>query len=62
MQEMVAMRACKFQAKPWPMTCGRRDALNAYQEVLSYAPGNEVALQRSSMCRSKIDRLTTTSL
>lgn len=39
-----------------------RDALNAYQEVLSYAPGNEVALQRSSMCRSKLDRISTTSL
>lgn len=39
-----------------------REALNAYQEVLSYAPGNEVALQRSSMCRQKIENMTTTRL
>ncbi len=40
----------------------RRDALAAYQEVLSYAPTNEVALQRSTACRQKIERMSTTSL
>jgi len=39
-----------------------RDALTAYSEALSYAPSNEVALQRSEYCKQKIARLSTTAL
>lgn len=39
-----------------------REALNAYQEAVSYAPNNQVALQRSEFCKQKLERLSTTSL
>lgn len=34
-----------------------RDALRAYQEVLTYAPNNKVALQRSDFCKARVERL-----
>ncbi|KAJ9518328.1 hypothetical protein QJQ45_010196, partial [Haematococcus lacustris] len=39
-----------------------RQALDAYQEALSYAPNNEVALQRASFCKQKLERMSTSSL
>mmetsp|Transcript_22107 Transcript_22107/g.37780 ORF Transcript_22107/g.37780 Transcript_22107/m.37780 type:complete len:257 (-) Transcript_22107:445-1215(-) len=38
------------------------EALAAYQEALSYAPSNEVALQRSAYCKNKIDSRATSNL
>lgn len=37
-----------------------REALNAYQEALSYAPDNKVALQRSDFCKTRLERLGST--
>jgi hypothetical protein len=34
-----------------------RDALRAYQEALSYAPNNKVAMQRSTYCAERAERL-----
>ena len=34
-----------------------RDALRAYQEALSYAPNNQVAMQRSTYCAERAERL-----
>jgi hypothetical protein len=43
-------------ARP-PASAPRRDALRAYQEVLTYAPNNKVALQRSDFCKTRVERL-----
>ena len=40
----------------------RSNALNAYREALTYAPNNQVALQRSDMCKQKLERRATTTL
>lgn len=34
------------------------EALQAYQEALSYAPNNKVALSRSEFCRTRVQRLS----
>jgi hypothetical protein len=37
--------------------CLCRKALEAYQEALTYAPNNKVALGRSEFCRTRVQNL-----
>ena len=32
-----------------------REALDAYQEALSFAPGNKIAMQRSDFCKTRLE-------
>ena len=34
-----------------------KEALGAYQEALSYSPGNKVAQARSEYCRTRLERI-----
>ena len=43
--------------RPAPPLPAHRDALRAYQEVLTYAPNNKVAVQRSDFCKTRVERL-----
>ena len=40
-----------------PVLCTRRKALESYQEALSYAPNNKVAMGRSEFCRNRVQNL-----
>jgi hypothetical protein len=57
---MAAFMAMRFQlhmrnrARRCAGRC--RDALQAYQEALTYAPNNRIARQRSDFCREKVSR------